>query len=670
MLLINCLVGTFDRALVTLFQSATADGYMDVIWRSFQSEPTAASFLAVLWVSVTMMTTWLLFGIFVAIVTGTYDIISTRGKESRKNVTKGLLSDDTIVYRSEVQDAQAFQDERELIKLKERLKETTYLYQKILTSPYYRLFASLCILGHCIALAGNQDDVPEEFKTFVKVADILFNAVFAVELLLRLLAAGFLPQLFIESKSNVFETILVICGIMGVYRDNRALSAVPSARLFRLMKYTPTLDNLKELTMSLPVASIIAFIFICMLCFAITGQHFLGFRMPDTRSNFDSFPEAVLTTFQLFCGDGWSGVLFSAMNANIDRGRGTMVFCGIVIILWFVMSNFVIMNLIVGIIIDQFDLEETFEIIKRPGNFQALRRSSRSAWQNLAQVSGAFVRGDVRVDVNNSGRLYDPIEHTFNLRTGREGQVRQAILDADASHITDDGRKSGRGELGKKATVDDEKFQTSITKSMAAGGHFGSSPRKSFGSSPRKGFSARKCSQLINVVKAATVKYLEVKVEEVIENETVLGFITQGSRTRRFFLWLGKQWWFSTIIYCAIITSCIFLAFQPPSGVSAAGTQFSCFTSTKVQILTPEERRHATYRPGLCSCFERPHSAMGRVWFYLLLHFGTFDKGFRTRPSLYQKCISQEWLEYHGHRDPSLFLARLSFVFPRFGQCR
>jgi len=66
----------FEGSLVSLMQGAAPDSYYDVIWRSVFSEPQASGFLLILWIVFTFLTTWLLLGIFVAVVTGTFKVRS------------------------------------------------------------------------------------------------------------------------------------------------------------------------------------------------------------------------------------------------------------------------------------------------------------------------------------------------------------------------------------------------------------------------------------------------------------------------------------------------------------------------------------------------------------------------------------------------------------------
>lgn len=71
-------------ALVSLAQGAAPDSYYDIVWRSIESEPSAIPVFVILYFFLTLMSTWLLLGIFVAVVTGTYQVVRTKQKEEEE----------------------------------------------------------------------------------------------------------------------------------------------------------------------------------------------------------------------------------------------------------------------------------------------------------------------------------------------------------------------------------------------------------------------------------------------------------------------------------------------------------------------------------------------------------------------------------------------------------
>lgn len=188
-------------------------------------------------------------------------------------------------------------------------------------------------------------------------------------------------------------------------------------------------------------------------------------------------------------------------------------------------------------------------------------------WQNFAVVTGAVHRKEVKVDVEDGGRLIDPM-HAFLRRSGaaynvqddggpsmRPGAIRETLIRKDEDKFV---REQSRPAIeDMKALLGNTGFQQTDIRSRNAWTVTG----------PQIG--SHKRSHIMKLIKWATVK---VDVEEVKDDdayERVLYCIYPDYTIRKFFLWLGKQWLFDSAVYISIIVSCIFLMLMPPGGLSS-----------------------------------------------------------------------------------------------------
>jgi hypothetical protein len=289
-----------------------------------------------------------------------------------------------------------------------------------------------------------------------------------------------------------------------------------------------------------------------MSAVAVTGRYVFDQRMDFSRSNFSTFFEAMLLVFQLFTGDSWSSVVYSAMGSMDDRA--SMLFAGLFIIAWFVFSGLIINNLFVAVIIENFEVTETIDKIAQPGHLAALRTSFAGAWSNLAQSGAAVIRGDVRIDVHGGGHAYDPMRHGFLYSNEASSKLRGLI------HPVVEGGSPEKGVTFQNAEVVEE-----------GGGGGGTSLQAPRAKSALANGGTHKRSHIIKVVRWATVKMSTNSTEQTEnEYETVLGCIRPESSFRKFFIWLGEQKLFDAAVYSAILASCAFLVMMPPNGVSAA----------------------------------------------------------------------------------------------------
>ena len=340
-------------SVVNLAQGAAADSYYDIMWRSFQSEPDVVVVLIILYFFLTMLTTWLLLGIFVAVVTGTFKTIREKQKvEDAKDADRREQHDLEFYEQNGYLRSNLFESDEEhhihelkmqqMLKARDDKKRALYggnkakmalensgvvmqetlvedfhregedegpkymdevfmLYsRKLINSWYFPHVGSIIILAHTFAMTCDQYDTTIVWKTYASVSYIVCNALFGVELLLRIAAAGSFNNFF-KMKINSFEALMVSVGVSGLIFDLRFFILLPACRLYRLMRYLPTLQHLLELASGSlkPISNLLVFILVVSLAVAVTGRYVFGTKMDFMRSNFSSFSEAMLTVFQV-----------------------------------------------------------------------------------------------------------------------------------------------------------------------------------------------------------------------------------------------------------------------------------------------------------------------------------------------------------------------------------
>ena len=635
-------------SLINLAQGSAPDAYYDIMWRSFQSQPDYMELLFLTYFLLTMMVTWLLLGIFVAVVTGTFksvredqikeeeleeqakqeaeldryarfgfgnyhfwqtaeerrvhdaklsELLRERDTQARKSPTGSFFekiegrgkrkSESQSGRRRSKERSISFQGESTLVRQKGQrdlyeepiatVVDSVYIddlftiwCKKLLANRLLNNFFSLCILGHVFAMSCDQFDSPQIWREYAFWSYVVFNALFSFEMLLRAFAAGTVSSFFAK-KINIFEFGMVVIGLVGMSTNLRFLKLVPAVRLYRLMSYLPTLENLMLLAIGSfkPMFNLFCFIVVMTLGVAVTGRYVFGVRMNEiTRSNFGSFFVAEITVFQLMIGDSWSGVVYAAMH-SMEGDQGSMLFAGSFILGWFIFSSLIVNNLFVAVIIENFEVAETIENIAKPGSLSALRMSFRAAWRNFSTVVTAQVNGDIRIDVDHDGRAFHPMDPFLQ---GREHSFAASSLPgtilrrSDASKSLDlNDLKSMRAEqIGKAKQAQEAIAVQNVMKDSNSRYTSNTGAR----ASEKRGGFVKNRSHLMNVVKWATVKYQAEEEEVDTSDERVLFCIPPGSSIRIFFLWLGQQKWFDTAVYAAIITSCVFLALIPPAGLS------------------------------------------------------------------------------------------------------
>ncbi len=287
--------------------------------------------------------------------------------------------------------------------------------RRMVLHPHFSHVISLVILCHTFAMVSDQHDTSPGWRDFVSYAYLVCNLLFLGELAIRFFAAGSF-HLFWVRPFNRFEMLVCGIGVVGLALNNRLLLLLPSIRLYRLMRYIPTLEDLllSAISSTHAILNLLIFIVIIGITFIVTGRYVFGTRMDDlSRSNFGSFQVGALTIFQLLNSDSWSGVLYAAMAAM--ETTGSQFFAAIFVISWTCFCNLIVNNLFVAVIIENFDVAETMSSISEPGNlalFRAkLRQTFGGMWtrhtliQNVCLPLPILASGRFRAAWNASRRL-------------------------------------------------------------------------------------------------------------------------------------------------------------------------------------------------------------------------------------------------------------------------
>jgi hypothetical protein len=73
-------------------------------------------------------------------------------------------------------------------------------------------------------------------------------------------------------------------------------------------------------------------------------------------------------------------------------------------------------------------------------------------------------------------------------------------------------------------------------------------------------------SAVASVLRSAAIPKEKRETEvKAPKPERVLFLFSPNSRLRKFFIFLSKQWWFDSIVYMAILSSCVILSLEPPA---------------------------------------------------------------------------------------------------------
>ncbi|XP_041744468.2 voltage-dependent L-type calcium channel subunit alpha-1D isoform X5 [Coregonus clupeaformis] len=258
-----------------------------------------------------------------------------------------------------------------------------YKFWYVVNSTGFEYIMFVLIMLNTLCLAVQHYGQSATFNYVMDILNMVFTAVFTAEMVLKLIA--FKPRHYFTDAWNTFDALIVVGSVVDIAitevnntEDNARIS-ITFFRLFRVMRLVKLLsrgEGIRTLLwtfiksfQALPyVALLIAMLF---FIYAVIGMQVFGkIAMVDgthinRNNNFQTFPQAVLLLFRCATGEAWQEIMLSCVSGKLcdpesDYNPGEEMTCGasfayIYFISFYMLCAFLIINLFVAVIMDNFD---------------------------------------------------------------------------------------------------------------------------------------------------------------------------------------------------------------------------------------------------------------------------------------------------------------------------
>ncbi|XP_069604346.1 voltage-dependent L-type calcium channel subunit alpha-1F [Ranitomeya imitator] len=223
----------------------------------------------------------------------------------------------------------------------------------------------LLVFLNTLTIASEHYRQPEWLTQIQGYANKVLLSLFTVEMLLKLYSLGI--HAYFVSFFNRFDCFVVCGGILETVlvefdiMSPLGISVLRCVRLLRIFKVTRHWASLSNLVASLlnsmkSIASLLLLLFLFIIIFSLLGMQLFGgkFNFDETqtkRSTFDTFPQALLTVFQILTGEDWNAVMYDGIMAYGGPFFPGMLVCVYFIIL-FICGNYILLNVFLAIAVD------------------------------------------------------------------------------------------------------------------------------------------------------------------------------------------------------------------------------------------------------------------------------------------------------------------------------
>ncbi|OXB84278.1 UNVERIFIED_CONTAM: hypothetical protein H355_007161 [Colinus virginianus] len=210
---------------------------------------------------------------------------------------------------------------------KERLLRISVRHM-VKSQVFYWIVLSLVALNTaCVAIVHHNQ--PAWLTHFLYYAEFLFLGLFLLEMSLKMYGMG--PRLYFHSSFNCFDCGVTVGSIFevvwAIFRPGTSfgISVLRALRLLRIFKITKYWASLRNLVVSLmssmkSIISLLFLLFLFIVVFALLGMQLFGggFNFIDgtPSANFDTFPAAIMTVFQILTGEDWNEVMYNGIRSQ------------------------------------------------------------------------------------------------------------------------------------------------------------------------------------------------------------------------------------------------------------------------------------------------------------------------------------------------------------------
>ncbi|KAF6292541.1 calcium voltage-gated channel subunit alpha1 E [Rhinolophus ferrumequinum] len=244
---------------------------------------------------------------------------------------------------------------------KERLLRISVRHM-VKSQVFYWIVLSLVALNTaCVAIVHHNQ--PPWLTHLLYYAEFLFLGLFLLEMSLKMYGMG--PRLYFHSSFNCFDFGVTVGSIFevvwAVFRPGTSfgISVLRALRLLRIFKITKYWASLRNLVVSLmssmkSIISLLFLLFLFIVVFALLGMQLFGgrfnFNDGTPSANFDTFPAAIMTVFQILTGEDWNEVMYNGIRSQ--GGVSSGMWSAIYFIVLTLFGNYTLLNVFLAIAVD------------------------------------------------------------------------------------------------------------------------------------------------------------------------------------------------------------------------------------------------------------------------------------------------------------------------------
>uniref|UniRef100_A0A8C4SBA8 Voltage-dependent R-type calcium channel subunit alpha-1E-like n=1 Tax=Erpetoichthys calabaricus TaxID=27687 RepID=A0A8C4SBA8_ERPCA len=350
------------------------------------------------------------------------------------------------------------------IRRKERFLRISVRHMVKSHAFYWTVLSLVALNTLCVAIVHHNQ--PYWLSTLLYYAEFIFLGLFLTEMFLKMYGLG--PRLYFHSSFNCFDCGVIVGSIFevvwGFFRPGMSfgISVLRALRLLRIFKITKYWASLRNLVVSLmnsmkSIISLLFLLFLFIVVFALLGMQLFGGRFifdDYTPTNFDTFPAAIMTVFQILTGEDWNEVMYNGIRSQ--GGVKSGMWSSVYFIVLTLFGNYTLLNVFLAIAVDNLanaqeltkeEQEEEEAFNQKHALQKAKEVSPMSATNMMASDISVEAVGNLEA-LHNSQTLTAP--NYFLSRRERRRRLTMSVWEQRTSQLRRQRQMSSREALYSK----------------------------------------------------------------------------------------------------------------------------------------------------------------------------------------------------------------------------
>ena len=376
------------QSLEMVFVVMSSNTWSDLMYYLTQSDYLAAAIFFAF--GIVILYFWLV-NLLIAVITSSFQVIREEGKAS--------------AFTGE-ESERASPDENDETEVKSKKSTLIRLFRKT------KWIWVIIIAADLIMQSFRSATMSRSRENLINNTETVVTLILLIEIIIRLLIDR---RDFFRKKSNIADLALaVITSVIQIppIRNSGTpyawLSFFQILRIYRVVIAVPITRDLIMVVLGnfSGLANLILFVFLLTFLAAILASQMFRGSIPQEDASgdtieitFTSMWNSFLGMYQIFSSEGWTTIVYNVTNYDIAYNTAWMG--AAFFILWFVLANFITLNMFIAVIQENFDISEDEKRLQQVKAFLQQKDMGNSTG-NLS-LSTIFKYGMV------SGRRRDPM---------------------------------------------------------------------------------------------------------------------------------------------------------------------------------------------------------------------------------------------------------------------